>query len=201
MSQLHAADEQDIHTFLHTQKVATAEKRDQLMHLIQAVAHIPWGEGRTIEEVLKTKGVGTCTGKHVVLQACFDVLKIPYRIVVCTFRWSEQGLRLPDYLQAILEEGEWIHGHNFLQIQNDDGKWIDIDVTWDPLLKPHGFRTFPANWDGNTPFVGLHSLIERWDDAPLIKKQEWQRALTPEMQERRERFLHKFFAWVESLRI
>ena len=48
--------------------------RGKLVGLTQAIASIPWGEGRTIEEVLETKRVGTCTGKHLVLAACFDAL-------------------------------------------------------------------------------------------------------------------------------
>ena len=189
-----------VQQFLEKSGAIKLRGREQLTTIVQHIAQIPWGEGRTIEDVLETKKVGTCTGKHVVLQACFDALKIPYRIVLCTFRWSEQNLPLPHDLQAILKEGEWIHGHNFLQIQNEKGKWIDIDVTWDPPLRSHGFRTFPEKWDGMTSFIGLDPLIERWDDVPLTKKKEWQKALTPEMQERRERFLHTFFTWVRSLR-
>lgn len=171
-----------------------------LTSVVQAIAHIPWGEGRTIEEVLKTKKVGTCTGKHLVLAACLTALGIPYRTTVCTFHWSAQCLPLPNDLQAILKEDEWEHGHNFLQIQNSDERWIDMDITWDPKLKSRGFRTFPEDWDGATSFVGLHPLIGRWDNVDLSMKQEWLKALTPEQQERRERFLKGFFAWVESLR-
>ena len=172
----------------------------QLQKLVCDASQIPWGEGRTIEEVLDTKHVGTCTGKHLVLQACLDALKIPYRVVVCTFRWSEQNIQLPTELEEILKEGEWDHGHNFLQVLNDDKQWIDVDVTWDPQLKAYGFLTFPEDWDGNTSFIGLHSMIQRWDDADAEVKKQWINALTPEMKERREKFLHAFFTWIASLR-
>jgi hypothetical protein len=130
---------------------------------------------------------------------------------VCTFRWSEQGtalasavpggIQFPETLQSILDEGEWDHGHNFLQVKNSLGKWIDLDVTWDPPLKSYGFKTFPENWDGETSFLGLQKLIQRIDDADIAMKQEWLRKLSPEMQRRRESFLKGLFGWIKSLRL
>ena len=186
--------------FLQKQNISSAADRSQLQKLVQSVAVIPWGEGRTIEEVLETKHVGTCTGKHLVLAACCDALSIPYRTVVCTFKWSEQGIALPQNLEAILQQGEWLHGHNFLQLQSSIGDWIDVDITWDSALKPFGFRTFPSHWNDETSFVGVQNMQDRTDNADISKKKEWLAALTPDVQERRERFLHGFFAWAESLR-
>ncbi len=97
--------------FLEENSITKLDGRDQLIALAQKVAQIPWGEGRTIEEVLETKKIGTCTGKHLLLKACLDHLSIPNRITVCTFRWSEQGLPITDELKSILNEGEWtVHG-------------------------------------------------------------------------------------------
>ena len=191
---------QTIREFLQRNDIADLQDHRQLFSLIQTVAHIPWGEGRTIEEVLSTRHVGTCTGKHLVLQTCFEMLGIPHRTTVCTFYWSKQHLFLPDELRGILEEGEWEHGHNFLQIQNAGGTWIDVDITWDAPLKRHGFRTLPESWDGTSSFIGLDPLIERWDNADLSMKKQWIAALIPDLQERRERFMRGFFAWVNSLR-
>ena len=140
--------------------------KDQLIQLAHAVNGIPWGEARTVEEVLE-KNIGTCTGKHLILQACFDELGIVYRPVVCTFKWSDQGLGLPEHLQSILDEGEWVHGHNFVQIQNEDGEWIDLDVTWDSPLSSHGFQPLPQDWDGNSSFIGVRNIIDRWDGASI----------------------------------
>lgn len=190
----------EIQTFLRQHAVQDIADRHQLVSLVQAVANIPWGEGRTIDEVLTTKHVGTCTGKHLVLAACFDALGIPYRTVVCSFLWSEQGIALPQHLYEILQEGEWRHGHNFMQIPSSAGEWIDIDITWDPTLRPFGFLALPEDWDGETSFVGLQSMIERTNDAPIELKKEWLKSLTPALQERRERFLAAFFAWIKELR-
>lgn len=189
-----------VQSFLSQHGIKALSGRTQLIKLVQAVAAIPWGAGRTVEEVLSTKRVGTCTGKHLVLAACCDTLKIPYRTVVCTFRWSEQGLALPDHLKAILAEGEWVHGHNFMQLQSAAGEWIDIDITWDTPLQSAGFLTFPENWDGETPVIGLRAMVERMDGADISLKDTLTRSLPPEMRERRERFLAAFIAWIAELR-
>jgi arylamine N-acetyltransferase len=189
-----------IRGFLSTHGALNGTQRESLLSVIQAVAHTPWGEGRTVEEVLSTKRVGTCTGKHLVLSACLEALGLPHRTTVCTFHWSEQSIALPKELRGILKESEWVHGHNFLQVQNATGHWVDVDVTWDPPLKPYGFRTFPEDWDGETSFIGLSRLIERFDDAQIEMKKKWIASLTEEQQERRERFLRKFFSWIASLR-
>jgi hypothetical protein len=190
-----------IDRFLAPLHLNNAKREKRLVAVAQAVSVLPWGEGRTVEEVLLTKHAGTCTGKHLVLQACLDALGIEWKPVVCTFRWSEQGIALPDDCRAILAGGEWDHGHNFIQIRDGNGQWIDLDVTWDRLLAPQGFRCLPTEWDGGTPFIGLQSFMQRWDGVSMQeKKQELIDGLTPVKRERRELFLHSFIAWIASLR-
>lgn len=173
--------------------------KDQLA-LIQAVTKIPWGEARTVSEVLSLNK-GTCTGKHLLLHACLDDLGVDYRPVVCTFRWEKQGIALPEHLRAILKQHTWEHGHNFVQIKNLKGVWIDVDVTWDPGLRPHGFRTLPENWDGTTSFVGLDVLEKRFDRVDIgVTKEKLISALTSEQRTARGVFLGEFIHWVDSLR-
>lgn len=172
---------------------------DTLVAVAKEVAAIPWGEARTAEEVEKLHK-GTCTGKHLLLEKRLKEAGILCRPVVCTFRWGDQKLQLPEDLEAILREGEWLHGHNFLQVKNSEGTWIDLDVTWDPALAKYGFRTLPENWDGETSFVGLTSET-RWDGVSMVeKKADLINALDPRKKERRERFLKGFIPWIDSLR-
>jgi len=173
-------------------------KDKQLLRLLLAVRDIPWGEARTVEETL-AKNQGTCTGKHLVLSACLDVLNIPYKHSICTFQWQDKKLNLPAPLQKILDEGPWRHGHNFLIIQTNPDYWVDVDITWDPVLAPYGFAVFPDNWNGKS-FLSVHSY-DRWDDIEVntIKK-TLINSLSPELLDRRTRFLKNFFLWVNSLR-
>lgn len=175
--------------------------KNDLIALVQAVAKIPWGEARTVSEVLQ-KNKGTCTGKHLLLQACFDDLSIMYRPVVCTFRWEKQGIDFPEDLRAILKQHTWDHGHNFVQIKNGKGVWIDVDITWDSPLERHGFRVFPKDWNGTSSFVGIHPIERRWDGVNIAEmKEQLIERLTPEQKNARSIFLKGFIAWIDLLRV
>jgi len=95
-----------IKNFLAENKIYNLDKPRQLIAVVELVAKIPWGEGRTITDVLETKKCGTYTGKHLLLQACFDELEIEYRPLVCTFHWGNQTIKYPENLKVILAEGE-----------------------------------------------------------------------------------------------
>jgi hypothetical protein len=193
-------DEQaEIRKFIRKHQLENLQGNDQLKALLHAVAAIPWGEGRTVSEVLATRGVGTCTGKHLVLQACLEMLRIPYRTVVCTFQWGEQGVHLPEALFQLLQEGEWPHAHNFVQILID-GEYVDVDVTWDAGLANYGFAAFPENWDGKSPFVGVKNPGHRVEGVDIeAKKRTLLASLSPETRARRQQFLDGLIHWIEQL--
>jgi len=184
-----------INDFIDKLEIDALEARDKLIRVTQAVADIPWGEGRTIEDVF-TLGVGTCTGKHKVLQACYDKLGVDYQPVVCTFRWKEQPIQYPQELKDMLAEGEWDHGHNFVRLA--DG--TDVDITWDGKLAKYGFKTLPEDWDGKSSFIGVDNIIQRWDGVSIDEmKARLIGNLDIKTKERREAFLHAFIEWVASI--
>ena len=186
----------EIRRFLEKNKILELETDKQLAAVAKLVSKIPFGEARTIEEVLVTKRVGTCTGKHLVLQACFDELGIKYRPVVCTFRWQDQKIRYPENIRKILAEGAWEHGHNFVQFENG----VELDITWNPELKKHGFLSLPDDWDGTESFIGIDKMVRRWNDAEILSmKKELIGSLSPEIMEIRERFLKALFEWVDTI--
>lgn len=190
----------EIKKFLRKLELDGLDEKTRLIRVVQAVAAIPWGEGRSIEEVLASKGVGTCTGKHLVLMAVLKELGVPHHAVVCTFRWGEQGVNFPDPLRHILEQGEWAHGHNFVHLQLPSGQWIDVDVTWNPELRKHGFASFPSEWDGQSSFLGVRHIVERFDnDDVKARKKQLIEGLSPDLKARRERFLSGFIEWIESV--
>jgi len=178
------------------------DKNEQLVAVVKAVGEIPWGMGRTIEEVLTTKKVGTCTGKHRVLQECLKELDIEYKPVVCTFKWSQQDIVYPKGLQAILDQGEeWKHGHNFVKVKKpSDGKWIDIDINWDSPLAEFGFIT-AINWNGESNLVAVKKVAQRWDDVDIGNmKVKLIESLSTDQRKRRKRFLDGFVKWIDSIR-
>lgn len=188
-----------IKEFLKANRIFDLQEDERLAAVAKLVSQIPFGEGRTIEDALVTKKVGTCQGKHLVLEACLNELGFEYKPVVCTFRWVDQSIKFPEKLRAILGEGAWEHGHNFVQV-NVGGRYIDVDVTWDPRLAPYGFRSFPVDWDGKTSFVGLDSIVERWDNANMLwLKKKLIDSLTPHVRDRRQRFLRELFRWFKSI--
>ncbi|MFA6039829.1 MAG: transglutaminase domain-containing protein [Candidatus Peribacteraceae bacterium] len=191
-------EHQSVAAFLAEHHVDPSEPDIALIELAHAVAAIPWGEARTIADVM-AKGVGTCRGKHrVFLEGCRQ-LGIEARPVVCTFHWQEQEILYPPQLKAFLEDHHWPQNHTFAQVQVD-GQWIDVDLTWDPALKPHGFWTFPEDWEGENSFHAV-KILERWDGADIqAKVDELQNLLTPEQRGAQEHFLREFIAWVASLR-
>ncbi len=201
-------DQQLVASFLARNGVADADPQIALVELAHAVAAIPWGEARTIKDVME-KGVGTCRGKHrVFLEACAQ-LGIEARPVVCTFHWAEQEIQYPPELKAFLQDHHWPQNHTFAQVKvprsfkpkaKSEVGWIDVDLTWDPPLSAYGFWTFPEDWDGEHSFHAV-KFLERWDGVDIQSKvDELVNTLTPEQQQAQEHFLKEFIAWVASLR-
>jgi hypothetical protein len=191
--------EKHIRNFLNQNRIFELDKESQITETAKLIAKFPWGEARTIEELLVTKKFGTCTAKHSALQACYNLLGIKCHQVTSAFRWGEQEIKYHEELQKILNEGEWDHGHNFLQIEKDNGAKVDVDITWNSKLKKYGFRTFPEDWNGKTSFFGL-KINQRWDAVDMkAKKIELIESLSPELRNRRERFLKIFVKWVHSI--
>ena len=184
-----------IDLFLEKLKLDNLNEEQKIIKIAQAVSDIPWGEGRNCEEVFE-KWIGTCTGKHKVLQICFDKINIKYEPVVCTFKWGEQGIKYPKELQDILNEGEWEHGHNFIKLENDNY----LDITWDQSLSQFGFKVLPHDWTPKNSFIGIQNIKQQWDGISIDeKKSQLINSLSPEMKERRERFLNKFIKWIDSI--
>jgi hypothetical protein len=88
-----------------------------------------------------------------------------------------------------------------VQIKGEKDSWIDVDVTWDPVLRAYGFRTLPEGWNRKTSFVGIDPIEQRFDGADIgTMKQKFIEELTPEQKSAREEFLTEFIHWIGSLR-
>lgn len=192
-------DNNHIRKFLNDNKLYNINRKDQIVKTARLVSQIPYGKGRSIEDVLVTKKVGVCTGKHLVLESCYKNLGIECSQVVCTYYWGEQGLNYPKYLQSILDQGEYEQTHNFLKLRNHLENIIEIDITWNPKLSKYGFKVLPDSWDGETSFYAL-KINKRYDNIELKStKINLIKLLSPELRERRMEFLDKLFEWINQL--
>jgi hypothetical protein len=192
-----------INSFLEKHNILNILNRDeQMVAISKVVAEIPWGFGRTIEEVLVSKKVGTCTGKHRVLEKCFSFLNIPHQSVVCTFKWGDQDIKYPSKLQEILNEGkEWSHGHNFVRVEKSNGEKIDVDINWDSHMKKYGFIT-AESWNGKSDLVAVKKIVDRWDGVSIGEmKIKLIESLSEKQRERRYKFLNGLFEWISSTRL
>ncbi len=193
---------EELNKFINKVRISTFDTHRQFVDITKNVANIPWGDGRTINEVLTTKKMGTCTGKHLLLKSCYDALGIVSRPVVCTFRWSDQTIQYPDNIKLFLAKGEWEHGHNYLQVMTKDGNYIDVDVTFQPSLQKFGFKTFPERWNGITSTnLAFDNIVRKWVGVDISsKKNELIESLSPELKVIRENFLSEFIKWAISLK-
>lgn len=83
-----------------------------------------------------------CNGKTRQLKALLEKEGLTIRYRVCTFDWSALGV--PDDILEL--SNKEVPTHVFLEV-NLNGKWIQIDPTWDKDLK----KALPiAKWDGAT---------------------------------------------------
>lgn len=188
-----------IDDFISKNGFASLTKEKQIIEIAKKISEIPWGEARTVEELLSTKKYGTCTARHTALELCYKKLGINCRQITSIFHWGEQGIQYPGKLQSLLDKGEWDHTHNFLRVVREDGTEIDVDITWNPELEKHGFKVLPRDWDGNSSFYGLKTR-ESWDGVDMKKKKiELIESLSEELRERREEFLKLFVRWIHSI--
>ena len=81
-----------------------------------------------------------CSGKHKILKNLLEKLGYKTRYRVVSFKWS--SLKLPPKIFSVSHEN--FNTHVYLEVLIN-GKWLDMDVTWDSKLK----SILPVNkWGG-----------------------------------------------------
>jgi hypothetical protein len=158
--------------------------------LFERVRDIPYQypASRDPIEVLRRRR-GSCSGKHYLLGALFHRLGVPLRHMLCTHRFNESPLPFPEEMQAMLRKNEIVDVHDYLQIQvNHD--WIDVDVTWELVLRDFGFPV-TESWDGKSSMLLTVIPDEhiRVEGDPSKAKEELLAKLTPRQRALRKQFL------------
>ncbi len=119
--------------------------------------------------------------------------------MVCTHRFNESPLPFPEEMQALLRKNEVLDLHDYLQA-SIDGRWIDIDATWEIGLRDFGFPV-TDDWDGRSSMLltvipDEHTQV-RGD--PEKVKEEMLSKLTPRQRMLRKQFLEALSRWVREL--
>lgn len=137
-------------------------------------------------------GRGACTAKHILLGQLLSSLGVPcqVRCIAGSFgRGLPEADDMPDELRALIREGGVPDVHNVV-LATLDGADVLLDVTWNDALIPVGF---PVNFDwdgvGDTVLAVDGTMLEREGPDPVPLKARHLAALSPEDQERRQRFL------------
>lgn len=145
------------------------------------------------------EGVGSSSGKHLLLGEMLRRLGTPVRHIICTHCFNDSDLPFPEEMQTLLRKNEILDLHDYLQIQVD-GEWIDIDATWARNLRDFGFPV-TEDWDGCSPMLlgftaDEHELVE---GDPAKVKEEMLSKLTPRQRKLRDQFLSALSQWIQDI--
>lgn len=91
---------------------------------------------------------GTCSGKHILLQALFDQLRMQTTMILAPHQFTEANSPwLPPALLELVREAPIRDVHNFLRVQpvgqiGPQAEWVTVDATWPLAARAVGM---PAN--------------------------------------------------------
>lgn len=116
--------------------------------LFERVRDIPFAfRPHTDAATLLEVGSGTCAPKHAWLAQLYQALGVQTRFVYVTYRLDDMPGNFPDELRPLVHDGV-VRGHAALQVLRD-GRWLDVDATFDRPLKRAGF-VVNEQWDGRS---------------------------------------------------
>ncbi len=110
-------------------------------------------------------------------------------------------VQIPTEVKEILNKGPIYDFHNFIKILIN-GKWINVDATFDKPLKKYGF-IINENWNGKTDMIMcIVGTTKIWDCGHQgLEMKSKMTALLPEnIQRNRLLFLKKLTEWISELR-
>lgn len=150
---------------------------------------------------------GTCSGKHLLLQALFEELGMPATMILAPHEFSaESAPWLPPALLAEVRRAPVVDVHNFLRVQpagqlGSEADWMTVDATWPLAARRLGLPMNEAFVAGED--MGLAAdPIEIHHVPPGVDAMEMKGRILgdfgEEALERREAFLGRLMAWLEQ---
>jgi len=177
--------------------MTSEETRRKAVEAFYRVREVPYTISRLSPQEMKGVGKGSCYHKHAWLADELRALGIPVKFVVYQFKWGST----PSMPHSLKEKARKLTPglHLFLRVLID-GKWLDVDATWNSAMKKHGF---PVNdWDGRSS-TGLAvkplGEMQEFDSLEGVDGYVYEHHKDKPDRKEREEYFREFNEWLESL--
>lgn len=155
-------------------------------------------------EVTIAEWQGTCSGKHILLQALFEELGLGATMILASHEFTaDNSPWLPPALLDEVRRAPVPDVHNFLRVQPEaDSDWITVDATWPLAVESSGL---PVNrgFDVHRDMAIAADLIEIHHVPPDLDPVEMKERVLSDWsvadRERREEFLERLMDWLDSV--
>jgi hypothetical protein len=150
---------------------------------------------------------GTCSGKHILLQALFEELGMQTTMILTPHAFTEANSPwLPPSLLAMVREIPVRDVHNFLRVQPVDqlgpqAEWVTVDATWPLATRELGMpanETFDLGHDMGLAADPDELFHVSQDLDPIELKSRILDDFSADELERREEFLTGLMDWIET---
>jgi hypothetical protein len=173
---------------------------ERLVSAYVSVRDIPYGGANSPNPFgVLVQNRGTGKGKHMLLKLVFEALGYEVKEYWCRHDFTKMPI---EPWPAVLEEFRkepLIGFHDFIKVKIGD-RFVAVDATYDKPLAALGFPS--QEWDGKSEMeLPVHCEEIFPVEAPIDEhKRRLVKSLTPEMQDRRKRFLKTLKKWMEEER-
>ena len=155
-------------------------------------------------EVTIAEWQGTCSGKHILLQALFKELGLSAMMILAPHEFTaDNSPWLPPALLDEVSRAPVLDVHNFLRVQpGANADWITVDATWPLAFESSGLpvnHAFDRHRDMAiaADLIEIHHVPSDLDPVEMEERvlSDWSVA----DRERREEFLERLMDWLESV--
>lgn len=179
-------------------------EEQKIIHVFEKVRDIPYGSvgARDPFHIIESN-LGSCSGKHILLNDLFRVLGYNSKVKTCLEHFQKSlppNNNYPSRLQKIINNYQIIDFHHFVSVERG-GRWISVDATWDLPLEKYGFN-INRGWDGNSDTILAVEPISFFPDTEDIigLKERLVAEMDPFARELRAEFLALLTDWLRIIR-
>jgi len=173
------------------------ERRIRAFTFVRDIAYGDIGSRNPLDVLAKR--MGTCSGKHALLNLILEALG--YDVQAWFARHDFSAFPIQPWPEPLAEfRTETLPDyHDFLKVKLD-GRWVTIDAIFDTPLRSFGFPV--QDWDGTSDMplpVKAMEIFQAEDDVEAHKKLLLQ-SLPEQQQRNRKLFLQSLTQWLKRMR-